>query len=408
MNFTGESASADREAAEKFSPELKKLIAEKGYVPDQIFNADETGLFWKRMPSRTWISKEERRAPGFKVAKDRFTLLLCANASGSFRCKPMLVYRSENPRALKNKNRRHLPVYWKANKTAWVTQANFGEWFAESFIPEVKNFLTSKNLAFKVLLLLDNCRSHSETLSDVDPNVEILFFPPNTTALIQPMDQTVIATFKSYYLRRLMAKMVQQVNHHRSCDDFNAMNVVKSFWRGFTIMDAITLIDESWKEVKDSTLNACWTKLYPEIVPPKEKFLRQECEEIVQEIVNSARTIEGEGFQDLQDSEVLELISTSAELSAEEVEEIATPLPPEKPMSADTTVSDFDGKAILQIINSLQNAVELSMNRDPIMIRSLNFKHLCDKAMEIYEELYKDVLRRAKQTRLPDFFVRKN
>lgn len=108
---------------------------------DQIFNWDETGLFWKRIPNRTWIAKGEKRAPGFKVAKDRFTLLFCANASENFKCKPMLVYRSENPRALKGKNKDHLPVYWKSNKTAWVTQINVEEWFKQSFIPDVKEFL---------------------------------------------------------------------------------------------------------------------------------------------------------------------------------------------------------------------------------------------------------------------------
>lgn len=81
--FAGEKASVDHDATEQFPLELKKFIAEKEYVPDQISNGDETGLFWKRMPSRTWISKEEKRAPGFKVAKDRFTLLNCANASGN-------------------------------------------------------------------------------------------------------------------------------------------------------------------------------------------------------------------------------------------------------------------------------------------------------------------------------------
>jgi len=55
-----------------------------------------------------------------------------------------------------------------------------------------------------VLLLIDNCKSHAESLQDVHPDVEVMFLPPNTTSLIQPMDQTVIATFKSYYLRRVI------------------------------------------------------------------------------------------------------------------------------------------------------------------------------------------------------------
>ena len=187
------------------------------------------------MPKRTWISKEEERDPGFKVAQDRFTLLFCANTSGAFRCKTMLVYRSENPRALKGNNKEHLPFYWKSNKTAWVTAVNFEEWFTKSFVPEVKVFLTKKNLAFKELLTLENCRSHAVTLQDYDPNVEILFFPPNTTSLIQPMDQTVIATFKSYYLRRVMAKMLKTVDIYRTDDELYPITVVKSFWKKFTM-----------------------------------------------------------------------------------------------------------------------------------------------------------------------------
>ncbi|CAB0044839.1 unnamed protein product, partial [Trichogramma brassicae] len=50
----GESASADHEAARTFPQHIREIIAAKHYVPDQIFNCDETGLFWKRMPSRTW------------------------------------------------------------------------------------------------------------------------------------------------------------------------------------------------------------------------------------------------------------------------------------------------------------------------------------------------------------------
>jgi hypothetical protein len=82
VKLVGESASADFVAAESFPDELRKLIVDKGYLPEQVFNADESGLFWKRMPSRTYLAKSEKPAAGFKAAKDRLTLLFCVNASG--------------------------------------------------------------------------------------------------------------------------------------------------------------------------------------------------------------------------------------------------------------------------------------------------------------------------------------
>jgi hypothetical protein len=56
IKLSGEVGSADTEAAEAFIKCLLQLIAEKGYVPEQVFNADETGLFYKQTGGHTYIS----------------------------------------------------------------------------------------------------------------------------------------------------------------------------------------------------------------------------------------------------------------------------------------------------------------------------------------------------------------
>lgn len=103
IKMIGEAASADTEAARKFPDLLRKTLEEGQYTAKQVFNVDETDLYWKKMPARTYIAEEEKTAPGFKASKDRLTLLLGANAEGDCRLKPVLVYHSEKPRALKVK-----------------------------------------------------------------------------------------------------------------------------------------------------------------------------------------------------------------------------------------------------------------------------------------------------------------
>ena len=78
----------------------------------------------------------------------------------------------------------------------------------EIFAPHVKNNLDLLNLPPKAILLMDNASVHMGDLSSSDPDIKIIFLPCNTTALIQPMDQGVIAAFKKNYRRKLMRKFL--------------------------------------------------------------------------------------------------------------------------------------------------------------------------------------------------------
>ncbi|UYV61472.1 TIGD1 [Cordylochernes scorpioides] len=160
----GELASGDVDAAQEYPANFAEIINDNSYTPDQVFIADESGLFWEKMPERTYVSKFYKSASGHKAAKDRITILFCNNASGDYIMKPLVVNKSKMPRAFKGVNINNLPVYWRANKKAWITAAMFTEWFHECFIPDAKKYLSSKGLPFKVLLLIDNAPGHPQDL----------------------------------------------------------------------------------------------------------------------------------------------------------------------------------------------------------------------------------------------------
>uniref|UniRef100_A0A1B0BVG0 DDE-1 domain-containing protein n=1 Tax=Glossina palpalis gambiensis TaxID=67801 RepID=A0A1B0BVG0_9MUSC len=120
IKIFGEGESADIFAVERYPEEFASLVADGGYKPEQT----KLHCFGRECQTKHSFLKA-KSAPGFKAAKDRVTLVLCSNASGDCVIKPLMVYRSFNPRALQNQNKNNLPVFWRANTEAWVTSAIF-------------------------------------------------------------------------------------------------------------------------------------------------------------------------------------------------------------------------------------------------------------------------------------------
>jgi hypothetical protein len=94
----------------------------EGYEPRDVYDADETGLFFNVLPERTLAYKGET-CHGGKHFKDRLTVLLCVNSDGSDKQGPIVIGKSLKPRCFKEGKK--LPIKYHANSKAWMATEIF-------------------------------------------------------------------------------------------------------------------------------------------------------------------------------------------------------------------------------------------------------------------------------------------
>lgn len=104
-------------------------------------------------------------------------------------------------------------------------------------------YLRDKNLPAKALLVLDNAPSHPSTehLQSQDGQIEVIFLSPNTTSLLQPMDQGVLENLKRHYRRELLRKLL--LADTTTCED-PELGVIE-FWKGLNIKDTMFFCGKS-------------------------------------------------------------------------------------------------------------------------------------------------------------------
>ena len=152
--------------------ELQSLILQ--YNLENVYNADETALYWKLEPSKSLACGP---VSGVKKPKDRITIMLACNLTGTHKLPAVFIHKYKNPRCILNVDKKTLPVLYYWNNSAWMQRSIFRNW-----IMQLNQEMRRKRKY--ILLLLDNVSTHrlddNEQLSNVMLNY--IFFHRRTAS----------------------------------------------------------------------------------------------------------------------------------------------------------------------------------------------------------------------------------
>ncbi|XP_066958301.1 tigger transposable element-derived protein 1-like [Macrobrachium rosenbergii] len=195
-----------------------------------------------------------------------------------------------------------LPIIWTPNKKAWVTLVVFEDWFFHHFIPNVKLHCRENNISFKILLILGNAPGHPPHLDDFHPDVQIVYLPPNTTSLIQAMDQGIIANFKKCCTCRMYRQALKEIN--------DANVTLHNFWKCYNIYNCVKNIDTAWREVSDINMSGIGKALRPHFINDFRGFNQDEEEK---GILTSLADMSEKLQLDLREEDFQELFGSQSE-----------------------------------------------------------------------------------------------
>ncbi|KAF7334753.1 DDE-domain-containing protein [Mycena sanguinolenta] len=232
----GEAASADPKVVEEEKKRVQAVIKKGGFKACDVYNMDETGLFYGFPPDRG-LSKE--RHSGVKGNKVRLTYAFTVNADGSDKLEPFIIGKAKQPRSFQRRTARALGFLYRNNAKAWMTTILYQEW--------IRNWDAELRLAGRqILLLQDNFSAHVPP--DDLTNITVESFTANLTSHVQPLDQGIIRCFKAHYRSHFTQRAMD--NYDRGVTPAKIYDIDQ--------LQGMRLAMPAWEAVSATTIKNCW------------------------------------------------------------------------------------------------------------------------------------------------------
>ena len=184
----------NRTNVEVFFKVYTEAVARHNFMPDRIFNMDESGLSTVMKPMKVVCQRGQPVAS--QVARERgahMTFVGFINAAGHYIPPVFIVARKRmNPDFLRGTIHGSSVLL---HHNGWMTHEGFLETLQH--IRE-KTYCSTDN---KILLIMDNAECHMSIHAveyAIQHGIVIVTLPPHTTAKLQPLDVSIFGPFKAY------------------------------------------------------------------------------------------------------------------------------------------------------------------------------------------------------------------
>ncbi|SJK97310.1 uncharacterized protein ARMOST_00562 [Armillaria ostoyae] len=208
------------------------------YELKDIYNMDETGLFYGMPPD---CGLADKKHSGVKGSKVHLTYAFTANADGSNKLEPFIIGKAKRLHAFGRKFGNQLGFYYRNNAKAWMMTILYQEWI-------LKWDAALRLEKRKILLWQDNFLGH------IVPHglqcIRVENFEPNMTSHIQLNDTGIIHCFKAHYRS-------SYIQHAINCYD---QNILPAEIYDINQLEAMWLANTAWKAVNMTTIKHCWQK----------------------------------------------------------------------------------------------------------------------------------------------------
>jgi DDE superfamily endonuclease len=95
-----------------------------------------------------------------------------------------------------------------------------------------------------ICFTLDNFSGHN--IQYKPQNIRLVFFEPNMTSFVQPLDAGIIRCFKAHYRREFCIRAIEK-------DEAGERDIYK-----INLLEGMLMARVAWRQVEASTIKNCW------------------------------------------------------------------------------------------------------------------------------------------------------